>query len=177
MQLMRIKQSCGAAAAVMGMLLADAAWAGTTGYIAYAPLSKAAAVPTLSGWMLALMGLLVAVIAFRVMRAKNIGGRVASVVSAGIMALGAAAGNELISESKAALASFIALSSVPGGQVALVIGENEYRNTSGVTQQITDISIESTLSAVPTDGQPECEIGLTIANGSSCYLNLANNNS
>ncbi len=172
MQFNKIKHSCGAVFAVLGLLGADIASAGTgVGSIVYAPL-QASPVPTLSGWMLAIMGLLIAVMAFRVMRAKNIGGRTASLVSAAIIALGAAAGNELVTESKAALAFFVQLDLAGGGQAFLVPGQNEYRNTSGVPQRITGITISPGYHAEAPSSLPVCVTDLVLSTGSSCYLNL-----
>lgn len=173
MQSIRIKQSWSAIVALLGLFCADAATAGAgVGTLTYAPLPSTS-VPTLSGWMLAVMAMLVAVIAFRVMRAKNVGGRTASVVSAGILALAASTGNQLVSESKAALAFFVSLSVSSGGQVQLAPGENEYRNTSGVTQRITGIApMVGWHTASPPLNQPECTLQLTILNGASCYINI-----
>ncbi len=159
---------------LVGMLGANMAFAGSgIGAITYAPL-QVAAVPTLSGWALAVMGILFAIIAFRVMRAKNVSGRVASIISAGIMAVGGMSGGYLIDESQAVAPAPIPLTVGVGGQVNIQgIGTREYQNTSGVSQRITEINIiggyETKPIALP---DIECTVGLVLANGASCFISI-----
>ena len=64
------------------------------GTITYGPLPQS--VPALSGSMLVVLGLLFAVLAFRVLRAHSASKPLASIVAVGVLVLGAASGNQLI---------------------------------------------------------------------------------
>lgn len=162
--------------AALGMFGANMAYAGAAGTITYVP-AQAASVPTLSGWTLAVLGVLFAVIAFRVMRARNVGGRVASLVSAGIMALGGMGSGYLVDESRATAPAPIELNVGTGGQVTIPgIGTYVYHNSSGVSQRISVINILPAYGTKPIDPpDTECTVGLVLANGASCSLSIVDN--
>lgn len=127
-------------------------------------------VPTLSGALLILLSILLAIMVFRTLRAKDWGRSVAILAAAGIVAAGSGTGGKIIVDAQAAGGSGV-LSLPQGGTVQLTANVPfTWQNTSGVTQRILDITI-SCGSLVPSGlGHPECAEGLTIPPGGSCGI-------
>ncbi|RFC34573.1 MAG: hypothetical protein DID91_2727702710 [Candidatus Nitrotoga sp. MKT] len=67
-----------------------------SGTIVYGTVPRS--IPTLSGFMLVILGLLFAVLAFRVLRAHSASKALASIVAVGVLVLGAASGSKLIQQ-------------------------------------------------------------------------------
>ena len=147
---------------------ADAIAAMSAGTIAYGPVPQS--IPALSGSMLVVLGLLFAVLAFRVLRAHSASKPLASIVAVGVLILGAASGNQLIQNAWAALPEF----TIPSGGVLTIYNTGEYMvsNTSGQTQRIISVTATSPAVDSPTSQQPRCTVGLTVQNSSPCYINF-----
>lgn len=153
------------------MLSGANAIAGTPlgGSIFYGPIPQS--IPTLSGFMLVILGLLFAVLAFRVLRAHSASKPLASIVAVGVMVLSAASGNQLIQNVQAVPAfSF----SNPSGGVLNInsFGEFPVFNNSGQPQQIINITASPPFLDSPTSQQPRCTVGLAVQYNNSCYINF-----
>ena len=152
------------------MLVCSDAFAGMGGgAIAYSPYAQS--VPTLSEAMLLVLAFLFAVLAFRALRAHPGGKPLASLLAVGVLVLAAASGNQLIQDAQA----FISYTfNSPGGGVVPIFGNGEYpvQNTSGRTQQITNVNPNSPSVALPTSGSPQCIAGLIVQNTNYCYINF-----
>ena len=147
---------------------ADAIAGMGVGTIVYGPVPQS--IPALSGSMLVVLGLLFAVLAFRVLRAHSASKPLASIVAVGVLVLGAASGNQLIQNAWATPSGF----TNPSGGVINVIssGEHPLNNSSGQTQRIISVTGLNFHISVPTTGQPQCTVGLTVQNNSTCYINF-----
>lgn len=187
MGISRIRRVTGLAMlAVSGM--ASSAWAGAgAGYIEYAPLGDGAvgvaSVPTLGEWSLIVMALLMAAVAYRVLR-KRVNGRLLS----NLLVVGTLAGlagytghlNNRYSEAHALSAELrIDLDNPAGDQAAIGLPNEVYlvTNTSEVTQRITaieavdeDVSVGDVASQGSYD--PSCVVGLELNGGDTCYVFL-----
>ena len=139
------------------------------GTIVYGPLPQS--IPTLSGSMLVVLGLLFAVLAFRVLRAHSASKPLASIVAVGVLVLGAASGNKLIQNAQATIG--FAFSNPSGGVVNVTfLGESPVSNNSGQPQRVISVTANSGSIDSPTSQQPRCTVGLTVQNSSSCYINF-----
>ena len=143
----------------------------TVGNITYGPV-VAQPIPTLSGPMFVVLGLLLAIIAFRALRAHSAGRPLASIIAAGIFALSATSGNQLIQYAQAIMPALTFDSSTGGILNVGVFGERQVLNNSGQPQRV--ISVTATPPAIdsPTSQQPRCTAGLTVQNNATCYVNF-----
>lgn len=145
---------------------ADAIAAVSFGTIVYGPVPQS--IPALSGSMLVVLGLLFAVLAFRVLRSHSASKPLASIAAVGVLVLGAASGNQLI-QNAWAVPSY-GFTSPSGGVInVLTPGELQLNNTSGQTQRIISV----TGNRVTPIGSPECTENSTVLNNSSCYINFS----
>jgi len=139
------------------------------GSIFYGPVPQS--IPTLSGFMLVILGLLFAVLAFRVLRAHSASKPLASIVAVGVLVLGAASGNQLIQNVQAVPA--FSFSNSTGGVLNInSLGEFPILNNSGRPQQILNVIVTPPAIDSPTSLQPRCTVGLAVQNNSSCYINF-----
>lgn len=158
------------------LIAGSASWAGTPipgGEIDYAPLvNSVAAVPTLGEWMLVLMALLLAVVAYRGLRGRVNGRLLSNLTLVGGALAAAAAGHGLIQEAKAIAADLENMSSPSGGTVA-VSDWTQLTNTSGVPLKITAIrpNQDSVVSS-PPPVSPECTVNLVVSPGSTCNIHF-----
>ncbi|CAH1207590.1 conserved membrane hypothetical protein [Candidatus Nitrotoga sp. BS] len=140
------------------------------GTIVYGPVPQS--IPTLSGFMLVILGLVFAVLAFRVLRSHSASKPLASIVTVGILVLGAASGNQLIQHAQAIPPS-LSFSNSSGGVLNIdSLGEFPVLNNSGRPQQILNVIVTPPAIDSPTSQQPRCIIGLAVQNNSSCYINF-----
>lgn len=141
------------------------AFAGTNGgTITYGPPTQS--IPALSDLMLVVLGLLLAVMAYRVLRAHPGGGQpLASVVALAIVGLSMIPGGKFIEEVYANAG--YEMTSPSGGTVLIPSSWTEYPvgNSSGVVQQIKSVTPASAQTTSPT-----CAPGLTVQPNSSCYV-------
>jgi hypothetical protein len=145
------------------------AFAGTNGgTITYGPPTQS--IPALSDLMLVVLGLLLAVMAYRVLRAHPGGGQpLASLVALAIVGLSMIPGGKLIEEAYANAG--YEMTSPSGGTVFIPSGlEYPVGNSSGVVQQIKSVTPTTGVSSWPTTGTPTCTPGLTVQPNSSCYV-------
>ncbi|MDP3497453.1 MAG: midcut-by-XrtH protein, partial [Candidatus Nitrotoga sp.] len=143
----------------------------TVGNITYGPV-VAQPIPTLSGPMFVVLGLLLAIIAFRALRAHSAGRPLASITAAGIFALSATSGNQLIQYAQAIMPALTFDNSTGGTLNVGVVGEHQVLNNSGQPQRV--ISVTATPPAIdsPTSQQPRCVAGLTVQINATCYVNF-----
>lgn len=140
------------------------------GSIVYEPLPQS--IPTLSGSMLVVLGLLCAVLAFRVLRAHSASKPLASLMAVGVFALSAASGNQLIQNAQA-LPPALSFSNPSGGVLNVTFfGENPVLNSSGQPQRIISVTANQPYIDSPTSQQPRCTVGLTVQNNNVCYINF-----
>ena len=167
-----------AAAALILLAQADAVFAGpagpVVGNLAYIP--SPLSVPTLSGWTVILLGLLFAVIAFRVMRTRNAGRPAASIVAAGVIALGAVSGTKMIQDAHAGTTP---VPIVINASASLPFGPSEsvFTNNTNVHQQIVSVTITNNayVFGILDPGKTPCTTLPLLAPGQMCYLNLVLN--
>lgn len=166
------------ASTVASMLSGADAIAGLPiGTITYGPVPQS--IPTLSGFMLIVLGLLLAVFAFRVLRAHSASKPLASIVAVGVLVLGATSGNQLIQNAQAVIfppppsLSF----SNPSGGILNVFHTGEFMilNNSGQPQRVISVTVSPLFVDSPTSQQPRCTVGLAVQNNSSCYMNFTFN--
>ncbi len=154
-------------------LVAQSSWAGTPGVgtITYSP-DVQQAVPTLSGGMLIVLGLLFGVIAYRVIRQKQQGRTIAGIAAVGIMAAGAATGVKLIDDSHAAVMA-IPLDIPVGSQATINEGDMAYQNTTNVPQRIRSITYNQNCGPSQSSPTytPPCTVNLLIQSSGICGLN------
>jgi hypothetical protein len=149
---------------------ADAIAGMGVGTIVYGPVPQS--IPALSGSMLVVLGLLFAVLAFRVLRAHSASKPLASMVAVGVLVLGAASGNQLFRNAQATPPS-LSFSNPSGGVVNVTsLGESQVSNTSGQIQRIISVTALNNHISEPTTGQPQCTVGLTVQNNSTCFINF-----
>ena len=117
----RMKQAK-AAAALLAWGVLPSAWAGVPvvpGAIVYAPLSSAAPVPTLGEWSLTLMALLLAVVAYRVLRGRVNGRLMTPLLLTGGLAAAGLAGHDLVGLAQAVVPQ-VQFSQAAGGSVGSI---------------------------------------------------------
>ncbi|GAB2455639.1 hypothetical protein GCM10027082_02760 [Comamonas humi] len=169
---------CAASAAQAGVALPVA------GAVDYGP--PATSVPGLGMWSLALLGLLLAAIAYRLLRGRMGGRLLANLLVVGGVAAAGSAGLGVVQRADAIGAADLSLPG--GGSMDLNLGETKVTNTSGVPQQIRALhanplpQLESApapeLKIVPTyvfvtpAGTPQCTVGTALAPSASCYVKL-----
>jgi hypothetical protein len=119
------------------------------------------------------MALLLAVLAYRLLRDRLGGKPLASVVLAGALGLGLVSGVPGV-RSAYAEASSVFLSNSAGGTANVTQrGLNLVTNTSGVLQTITQMQAsEGWVFESEFDNSPICQVGTVLSVGDSCYVNL-----
>ena len=148
---------------------ADAIAGMGVGTIVYGPAPQS--IPALSGSMLVVLGLLFAVLAFRVLRAHSASKPLASIVAVGVLVLGAASGNQLIQNAQAIIG--FSFSNPSGGVLNITSsGEQQVLNNSGQPQRVINVTATPPFTDSPTTLQPRCVVGLTVLNTNSCYINF-----
>jgi hypothetical protein len=141
----------------------------SVGTITYGPVPQS--IPALSGSMLIILGLLFAVLAYRVLRTHSVSKPLASIVAVGVLVLGAASGNQLIQNAQAIIG--FAFSNPSGGTLNITDpGEQQVSNTSGQPQRVISVTPHLGFSDFATIGTPHCTAGLTLQNNSFCYINF-----
>lgn len=156
------------------LLCGSAAWAGmgVGGFIDYEPLTATvAAVPSLSEWMLLLLALLLAVVAFRALRGRVNGRLLSNLTLVGGALAAAAAGHGLIQEVRATPTIDENMSSPSGGTVEATGYLIRLTNTSGVPLKIKAVRPNdwSHVVSPPPEG-PECTVNLTVLPGNKCNV-------
>lgn len=166
----RIRNYFNVAGSVAGLLLASHAHAGAGGLLVYGPLEHA--VPALSGAMLMVMGLLIAVLAYRVLSVRA-GNRLASLAALGIVGATATAGVNLIDDAYAIAPLEMSISA--GGSISLPdpagVGTYTVGNSSGIAQQIKNITWRPPCSQASAPVST-CQIGAVIASGGNCSISI-----
>lgn len=159
--------------AVLGVT--SPAWAGFPATLTYAPAATTTtSTPTLGAWMLLLLALLLAVVAYRVLRSRVSGRQMGLLALAGSLVAGGAASGDLIRVAQAVIPS-VSMSSPTGGTANLGLGIQQVNNTSGVAQQITALTIVTNGDTFGNPGGsyvPQCVVGIVVAAGNSCYVDL-----
>jgi hypothetical protein len=159
--------------AVLGMT--SPAWAGFSGTLAYAPAATTTtSTPMLGTWMLLLLALLLAVVAYRVLRSRISGRQMGLFALAGSLVAGGAASGDLIRVAQAVLPS-LSMTSATGGTIQLGQGIQQIINATAVPQQVTTLTVTVTGGAFTSPGgsyTPQCVVGTMVAPGGSCYVNL-----
>ena len=150
-------------------LMAPSAWAGTPigGTVGYGPL--AIAVPTLGEWSLVLLALLLAAVAYRVLRGR-VGGRLLSqLFLAGGVAAAGLAGHGLVRQAEAV--AFPELDNATGGSVT-VYGWATLDNVTSVPLRINAVTPNSgsRVKSPPAAGTPECAVGTVVQPADSCNV-------
>ena len=178
MSMSSVKRGLGMGCLAMGALLGSvSSWAQSgPGGITYAPV-ESQGIPTLSEWGLLATALLLAVLAYRLLRGRLGGRPLASVVLAGALGLALAGGGLQLQSAQAQSEVEIALS-LPGGGQAMIPDDGVWlvRNTSGVAQSIVALSAADGFNFESYEGSPRCEVAMVLAPGATCYINLVNNN-
>lgn len=156
------------------LLCSQVAWAGVPGAggsIDYGPIaSSVAAVPTLGEWMLVLMALLLAVVAYRGLRGRVNGRLLSNLTLVGGALAAAAAGHGLVQEAKAIVADQENMSSPSGGTV-VASNWTQLTNTAGVPLKI--IAIRPNPGSVvnsPPPESPECTVGYVVTPSNKCNI-------
>ncbi|PLY13000.1 MAG: hypothetical protein C0631_15035 [Sedimenticola sp.] len=163
--------------ALTGLFFVGNVFAGDSGTIeiTYSP-AAATAVPTLSDFMLIITGLLMAGIAFRLIRNTSGGSPLASIVALALLGATMIPGYDFL---KTAYAQAAGLSNPAGGVLNIPVPNPptdniQVDNTSGVPQRINDIRYVpdgNTSCQLDTPSTtPECTIGMILPNTSTCYV-------
>ena len=151
-------------------LLSFSAWAGSVGTITYGPVVASTPVPTMSGVMLVMLALLLATIAYRILRQKeNNAGRmmVLSLLAVGALASGLG-GITLIDDAYAP--SGIPLTNPGGDTLLLYSGTTSYINDTGaVTEILGRTAVQGCAFQSIIE---ECTIGKQLAADEICNLAL-----
>ncbi len=158
--------------AAFGLAVGGLAHAGIPpgGAIDYAPL--AAAVPSLGEWSLCLLALLLAVVAYRVLRGRFGGRLMSNLLIVGAAVAAGFAGDGVVREAQALVeADDVNMSSATGGTVNGVYW-TRLTNTSGVPLQITGIHPNDRVSvhSPPPESpeSPECTVGTVVNPSAHC---------
>lgn len=144
------------------------AYAGTSGYVDYAPPSHS--VPVFSDAMLVVLGLLFSVLAYRVLRTHHNSKPLASIAAFAIAVLSLFSGSKVIQEVYAAGYSML----TPAGGTIDVGGAGTVPilNSSGQAQQIINVRGAGGCNPDTPTSLPQCNIGYVVPNNQSCYVNF-----
>ncbi|MCF6264199.1 MAG: midcut-by-XrtH protein [Xanthomonadales bacterium] len=135
--------------------------------------SAPSVIPTLGGATLVILGLLLAVVAFRAIKTNG-----HQLMSIGLVALAITAsysGVELVSEAKALDVTFPLNNPAGGSVVYSASNYNIFNNTTTIMLQVLSVTPEpSFCDTYPTGNTfpegPECAAGLGLAAGESCVI-------
>ncbi|MBS0589940.1 MAG: midcut-by-XrtH protein [Proteobacteria bacterium] len=154
------------------------AWAGIpagTGTIGYSPFAAASA-PALGTWMLALLAMFFAVVAYRALRERanrRLLGHL--LLGTGILA-GGAASKDLIGLAEAVVpVANASMTMISGGSTTVGYGITLVTNTSGVPQQINALTVNTSGYIFTNPGSsytPQCLVGTVVTTGGTCYVDL-----
>lgn len=169
------KRLVGVSTSIFLLSFSSLVLAGTSGgQLIYGSGLAPSSIPTMSGLMLVVLALILATVAFRVLR-KN-GKQYLSVGILGLAALFSGySGTALISQAHASSATYL-MGSPSGGTIEFSPDWlNIFENTSGNQLQIISFSFnEGMCTNFPNGGEyvegPECYPGLGIAAGDSCVI-------
>lgn len=174
---MRIVQILGLS--TLGVLASSAAQAaGVAGIMSYGSTGATptpdivATVPGLTGPMLLVLGGLLAIVAFRLLRQHPAAGRLGGFLAlAGSVALASLGGVNLVNDATADGPRTLPDAS---GTVIVPFGNTTWTNTSGSTLQIIQISSAYPNNFVvdPAASAPQCKGGVVLANGAACYTSV-----
>lgn len=138
------------------------------GTIVYGP--PAESIPTLSGTMLIVLGLFLAVLAFRVLRNHSGGLPLASIVALSIAGLSGVSGVKLVQEAYA-VAGYSMSQPNGGSEFIGAIGfEVPVDNTSGRAQQIKSVTPQPSCAVGTVTQSPACAPGVIVQPSNSCYV-------
>ena len=156
---------------IAGFTAATEVFAGNGGgTITYGPPNHS--IPVLSDIMLVVLGLLLAVIAFRVLRSYPGGTPLASLVALTI-AGSAMMPDKIIEQAQAIQLSVIMNLAGGGTTVRIQAGADiPIANLSGAAQQVKSVNPENECDAATTTFTPECTQGLIVPNNQSCYVHF-----
>jgi hypothetical protein len=164
--------------ALTGLFFVGNVFAGDSGTIeiTYSP-AAATAVPTLSDFMLIITGLLMAGIAFRLIRNTSGGSPLASIVALALLGATMIPGYDFL---KTAYALEAGLSNPAGGVLIIPASRTTDNipvdNISGVPQRINDIRYvpaDNTQCQLDTPSTtPECTVGMILPNTNTCYVTV-----
>ena len=153
-------------------MAASAAYAGSApgGVVGYAPGSVA--VPTLSEWTLIGLGLLLAALAYRVLRARGRGRLLANLLVVGGAALVGVGGHSLIGSAKAKMFTEVEMTAASGGAINVpYVNETiEVLNSTPVAQTITSVAPVGGATESDPGNTPRCTVGLQVPASSVCYV-------
>ena len=154
-------------------MLAGVAQAGAEGgVVTYGP--DAAAVPTLSEWTLVGLGMLLVVLAYRVMRAQGKGHLMVNLLALGGAAAMGLGGHSLLGRAEAGVVVDAAafLVEATGGVVQVPLYGSSVRvvNSTPVNQTIRSIAAAPGLSESNPSLSPRCTAGLRVPATSACYV-------
>jgi hypothetical protein len=169
---LKMKRMIPLASLLAFMAVATEAFAGTPpgGVITYGP-PAAESIPALSDLMLVVLGLFLAVIAFRVLRTHPGGTPLASLAALAIVGLSSVPGVKFI-EGAYAIPAFSMTEA--GGGTLDVFTNNEVPvgNATGVVQQIKGIQPNNNCYTEPTVDSPTCTEGAIVQPNAACYINF-----
>ena len=147
------------------------------GIIGFGPLDPPSSIPTLSGYMLMVLGVLLAALAYRKLRAYTGGKPLASLVALGVMAaMSSISGNQIIKSAEAFVNPTVSLANLAGGIVhflAPMAGDTPVTNATSVPLRITSITADAGETIAVPGTLPPCIAGSTVLQpGGSCYVNI-----
>lgn len=140
------------------------------GIVGYAPGSVA--VPTLSEWTLIGLGLLLMVVAYRVLRTRANGRLLANLLVVGGAAVVGVGGHSLVGSAKAIAFTEVEMTSASGGAVDVpyVNQTIEVLNSTPVAQTITSVAAVGGATENDPGVTPRCTVGLQVPASSGCYV-------
>jgi hypothetical protein len=137
------------------------------GVVGYGP--DVAAVPTLSAWVMLALGLLLLVLAYRVLRTRANGRLLANLTLVGGAVAAAAGGHALIDSAQAIAVTDVHLSAAAGGSVAVNEGVSRLINATSSTQVIRSIApAEGMFEDDPESNR--CTVGLPVPPAAFCLV-------
>jgi len=134
------------------------------------------ATPAPGTMILMALGLLITFIAFRKMRHLSVGRPLAAILLlAGLSFFEAMTGHSLITKASATIVPTESITG--GGTLMFTLGNGSeafVQNNTGVSQQITSISVPPPNTFVTPAASPQCQVGTVLAPGAGCYVQLNN---
>jgi hypothetical protein len=158
-------------ATVLAMLAATSnafAGGGAVGTVVYAP--PAESIPALSGAMLVVLGLLLSVLAYRVLRTYPGGRPLASLVALAIVGFSGFSGTRIIQDAYAAIPSY-PMTQANGGSISIYdFGISvSVTNSTGRTQEIKNVNPANSC-LVGSTSSPVCAPGTIVQANASCNV-------
>ena len=139
------------------------------GVVVYAPVAHS--IPTLTDLMLVMLGLLTAVIAYRVLRAHPGGQPLASLAVLAIAGVTMIPGAKFIEHAYAV--ADLQMSAATGGSVVVNGGGDiPIVNSSGRDQRIVSVTPNGDSIETIPGSTPRCDDGVTVLKTQSCYVNF-----